>query len=92
MKQSSITTKVIGFSVLETHEITLDLNAEDEKRFADNAEEIIRRLLVAAGHEVNRVTLLKREQLPENARLRDHWYHIVYPPNERSGWICCCAD
>jgi hypothetical protein len=45
-------------------------------------------LLTEGGQVVNRVTMTKREQLPENARSRDRWYHIVYPDNERSGWIC----
>ncbi len=92
MKQSSITTKVIGVSVIETYEIGLDLNPEDQKRFDANPEETIRRLLIAAGHEVNRITLMKRAQQRENARPSDHWYHIVYPPNEKSGWFCCCVD
>ena len=53
------------------------------------------------GIEINDFTLLKRNEM----RLLEKWFtskspdlkaagnfHIVYPANERSGWICCCAD
>ena len=28
---------------------------------------------------------------PIEQRMPDRNYHIVYPDNEASGWICCCA-
>jgi hypothetical protein len=28
---------------------------------------------------------------PWELRMIDTTFHIVYPPNEASGWICCCA-
>lgn len=88
MKYSSLTTKVIGFNTVEINQVSMDLNEADEKAFAQNPEEVIKRLLTEAGEAVNRITLMKPENLPENARPRNHWYHIVYPDNERSGWIC----
>ena len=88
MKKSRITTKVIGFTVVETNEVNVELNEADEKAFASNPEEVIERLLKESGQVVNRVSILKPSTLPKNARARDHWFHIVYPDNERSGWIC----
>ena len=91
MRKSSIMTKVVALNIIETVEVNMDLNDEDEKAFATNPEEMIERLLKESGHVVNRITLMKRETLAKNARPRDHWYHMQVPESERSGWFCCCA-
>ena len=98
MKKSTIQTNVSGFAVIEIVDLQMDLNEEDQKQFDQEPEAVIQRLLEESGQTVNRMMLTKdfierhsTAKDPETAprlRPRSHHYHIVYPANERSGWIC----
>jgi hypothetical protein len=89
-----------GVIVLEV--FSLDLRDEDaKKQFSNNREETFRMLIKKEGIEVNRFTLLNRNDMnllercftSNSPELRASGnFHIVYPSGENSGWICCCAD
>lgn len=98
MEQSFIKTKVTGFAVVEVIDLEMQLNDTDKKAFEQNPEAVVQRLLEESGQEVNRM-MLTRSFIEKHSKSkdtgmtpmlmkRDHYYHIVYPANERSGWIC----
>ena len=98
MKQSFIKTKVTGFAVVEVIDFDMQLNAEDQKAFDQDPEAVVQRLLEASGQEVNRMMLTKnfiekhsthKDTTVVSRMMRaNHYYHIQYPLNEKSGWIC----
>jgi hypothetical protein len=79
---------------------SLELRDEEaKKQFSNpqNREEIFRTLIEQEGIEITKLTLLKKDEMSLlrrslGSKLADHNFHIAYPANERSGWICCCAD
>lgn len=78
---------------------SLELRDEEARRqFAKNREQVFRMLIEQEGIPINRLTLLKRDEMSVlrktiSSHLKtEGQYHIVYPANEQSGWICCCAD
>lgn len=98
MEKSFIKTQVKGFAVVELIELEMELNEQDRKAFDQNPEAVMQRLLEESGQVVNRMMLTKNfitkhstgnggEMITRMMRA-DHNFHIVYPPNERSGWIC----
>jgi hypothetical protein len=80
-----------GFVVMETYDVELQIPPELEEKFKRNPEELIAQFLRQQGQEVNSVQVVRDSTetaiSPRRAR-RDHYFHIVYPDNERSGWIC----
>ena len=89
-----------GVIVLEVFSVDLhDKYAEEQ--FTQNREAVLRELITKKGIEINDFALVRRSEM----QLLEKWFtskspdlkvagnfHIVYPANERLGWICCCAD
>ena len=88
-RKSSSKLRQTGSIVMERYNVRL--TSAQRRLFNADPDSFARRFLKKSGHEVRRVLLIKRAGVGYK-RARDHWYHIVYPPEERSGWICCCAD
>jgi hypothetical protein len=76
------------------------------REFQADRTAFMRNFLESRGHKVNRIDFVVRSQQegpggqpakdasaegPVEQRLPDRHYHIVFPDNEASGWICCCA-
>jgi hypothetical protein len=87
----------VGVIVLEV--FSLQLHDEEAKRqFARNREEAFRALIEQEGIPINKLTLLKKDEMSVLRRTIssklavEGQFHLAYPDNERSGWICCCAD
>jgi hypothetical protein len=82
-----------GFVVMEIYDVQLDIPSELQAEFKNNPEKFIRQFLRENGHKVNSVQVMKSDgksvsvKAARRAR-RDRWFHIVYPPHERFGWIC----
>lgn len=89
---SSLKIKKVGLAVVEVVEIKMQLNEEDRKMFRHNPEEVMKRLLEKSGQTVNRLILskdfIKRHSENPIGEETPHQYHIVYPEEERSGWVC----
>jgi hypothetical protein len=86
-----------GVIVLEV--FSLELHDEDaKKQFEKNREQVFRTLIEQEGIPINKLTVLKKDEMSVlrktiSSHLRTEGnFHIVYPANEASGWICCCAD
>jgi len=82
-----------GFVVMETYDVQLDIPPELQAAFEKDPEKLIRQFLRENGQKVNSVQVMKSDGKTASAKAtrrarRDHWFHIVYPRNERSGWIC----
>jgi hypothetical protein len=89
-----------GTIVIET--FALDLSGVREGK--PDPEKTVREAAANEGIAVNRVHVLKQAEfaqlrqilgLPNDggqASLRNQYFHMVYPPGEASGWICCCVD
>jgi hypothetical protein len=81
-----------GFVVMETYNVHLDIPVELQAAFEKNPEKFIRQFLRENGQKVNSVRVMKSvgKTISGKAtrRRRDHWFHIIFPKNERSGWIC----
>jgi len=81
-----------GFVVMETYEIELNIPKEAETKYKKSPEKFVAELLRKQGHEVNSVQIMNSERVhfskKSKARARAQWFHIVYPPEERSDWIC----
>ncbi len=86
-----------GVIVLEVFSLELR-DVEAKNQFSQNREKVFRTLIEQEGIEINKLTLLKKDEM---SLLRRSFgsklavegnFHIVYPENERSAWICCCAD
>lgn len=96
--KSIIKTKVTGFAVVEVIDFDMQLNEADQKAFEKDPEAVVQRLLEESGQTVNRMMLtsnfIERYKAKDGTkvvprlRMANHYYHIVYPGNERSGWIC----
>ena len=90
----NISGKVIksGFVVMETYEINLDIPKESEADYKKSPEKFVEQLLRENGHEVNSVQFMKSDRVhfteKSKMRRRAQWFHIVYPPEEKSDWIC----
>ena len=92
------TMEQVGVQLAETYEVRIDPSHEEE--WNKDPYGFMRRFLEEQGHEVNRVQII-REDEPDNPgpgrmaggapRLPNTTFHIVYPANESSGHICCCA-
>ena len=82
-----------GFVVMETYDVQMDIPPELQAAFDKDPEKHIRAFLRKSGQKVNSVQVMSSSKgaaaatVTRRAR-RNHWFHIVYPPNERSGWIC----
>lgn len=82
-----------GFLVMETYDVHLDVPSDQKAALEADLEKYIRQFLLAHGQTVNAVQIMQYEgphtptQAARKVR-RDHWFHIVYPENERSGWLC----
>lgn len=83
-----------GVQVQETYSLTLDLSDEQQNTYRQDPTAVLRQFLEQEGHIVNAVSLLVREGTVTSettdsttVEMRNA-YHIVYPGNERSGWIC----
>ena len=98
MEKSFVKTNVTGFAVVEVIDFEMHLNAEDQKIFDQEPEAVVKRLLEESGQVVNRMMLtnsfIERHKThkegtvtPRMMRVNGH-YHIQYPANEKSGWIC----
>jgi|GEM_PF-6010975 len=98
MEKSFIKTSVTGFAVVEVIDFEMKLNAEDQKAFEQEPEAVVKRLLEESGQEVNRMMLTnnfienhkphKEGTMTPRLMKANHYYHIQYPLNEKSGWIC----
>lgn len=88
-KRSSKKLALTGSIVMERYQVKL--SPAERRRFESDPDAFARRFLKRAGHKVNRVLLIKRAGVGYR-QAANNWYHIVYPPIEHSGWICCCAD
>lgn len=98
MEKSFIKTNITGFAVVEVINLEMQLNDADQKAFEKDPEAVVQRLLEESGQVVNRMMLTKdfieRHNLQDGTKVvprlmkANHYYHIVYPNNERSGWIC----
>jgi hypothetical protein len=62
-----------------------------------NPEASIRAIIESSGKKINSLHVLTRAELETVSKIFpflkvEGSFHIVYPPNEHSGWISCCAD
>ena len=99
MKPNNINGKLTRTGVIVLEVFALELHDEEaKKQFSKDREKVFRTLIEHEGIEINKLTLLKKDEM---SLLRRSFgsklaiegnFHIVYPANERSGWICCCAD
>jgi hypothetical protein len=92
LSKSSVKVQVTGVAVVETVDIRLDLNEEDREEFRKHPERVFRRLLEEAGQEVNSIRVLRKPHTHLGEKPVQGSFHLVYPPGEKSGWICCCSD
>lgn len=78
---------------METYDVQLDIPMELRAEFDKAPEKYFRQFLRENGQTVNSIQVMKSDgksaatKVARRAR-RDHWFHIVYSPTERSGWIC----
>ncbi len=84
-----------GFVVMETYSVQIDIPAELQAAFEKNPEKFIRQFLRENGQKVNSIQITKSDRVDftaaSKARRRAQWFHIVYPPEEKSDWICTCG-
>ena len=91
--------KLQRVDVIVLEVFSLELHDEEaKKQFAKNKEEAFRTLIKQEGIPIRKLTLLKKDEMSvlrktisSHHRIEGN-FHIVYPRNEASGWICCCAD
>jgi hypothetical protein len=92
---------------VEVYDVDWQTTGDDVVReFQADRTGFMRNFLESRGHKVNRIDFVVRSQQedpgdkpaadasaegPVEQRMPDRNYHIVYPGNEESGWICCCA-
>jgi hypothetical protein len=83
-----------GIHVLESYSIALELDDDQLNAFEIHPQRVLRQFLEQEGHVVNRVAFLhfedeleQADDAPADKQIRNA-FHIVYPDNERSGWIC----
>jgi hypothetical protein len=89
---------------IEAFDLEWPDDKDQVRDFHADPEGFMRRFLEGQGHRVNRVDFIFRsdptgggapvagtEAIVVPRRMPDRNYHIVYPDNEASGWICCCA-
>jgi cupin superfamily acireductone dioxygenase involved in methionine salvage len=84
---------------VETYDARISPDAGQEEEFRRDPESFMRRFLEEQGHKVNDVKFILDRNPSQHAasdepivqRMPDRHYHIVFPDNEASGWICCCA-
>jgi hypothetical protein len=82
-----------GFVVMETYNVELDIPKELQTAFEENPEKFIGQFLRENGKKVNSIQIIKSDSKTVSAkgvrRARvNHYFHIVYPARESSGWIC----
>jgi hypothetical protein len=84
---------------IETYDVQITPDEDQGREFRRDPEAFMRRFLEEQGHKVNSLRFIV-DRNPFDAapsddpivqRMPDRNYHIVYPDNEASGWICCCA-
>ena len=99
---SSIKAKVVDYAIVEVVNFKMVLSSADQEKFEKNPEEVVTRLLKKSGQVVNRMMITKsfierhskgadktkKKHAGTSKRVRQGHYHIVYPKNEKSGWIC----
>lgn len=88
---------------IETYDLRFEETEEQVKEYRADPAGFMRRFLEQQGHKVNRIQFIRANNRPDGEhqeaggngpveqRMPDRNYHIVYPGNEASGWICCCA-
>jgi hypothetical protein len=89
---------------IEVYDLHFEEADEQLEEYRRDPSGFMRRFLEQQGHSVNRIQFIRREEYPYRSqqekagdsspieqRMPDRNYHIVYPDNEASGWICCCA-
>jgi hypothetical protein len=98
-KPKKINGKLTRTSVMVLEVFSLDLHDDEaEREFSKNREESFRALIEQEGIAINRLTLLKKDEMNVLKRAFgsklavEGQFHIVYPENEKSAWICCCAN
>jgi hypothetical protein len=82
--------KGIGCVEMEKYEVQLDLATEQKEHFAADPHALIKNFLEQQGHEVNHILLTEKiiAGIRGGSITMMGSYHIVYPPREKSGWIC----
>ena len=91
---------------VEVYDLSWDVEDQTQvDDFHADPEAFMRRFLVEQGYEVNRIDFLIRGEGTDDRgkpsaslassdrtaqRMPERNFHIVYPDNEASGWICCC--
>jgi hypothetical protein len=90
----------VGEGRIEIYDMDILFSDEDKERFLQDPPEYLKELLEREGHKVNRLFVTTdfasraREEKTTSqgataeGDMRAHWFHIVYPANEQSGWIC----
>jgi hypothetical protein len=81
-----------GFVVVEEYTGQVHIPRELWADFQKNPEKYLRKFLQENGQKVNSVRLVrpakgKPSGVVTRKRKGPHWYHVVYPENERSQWI-----
>jgi hypothetical protein len=88
---------------IEAYELRFEETEEQLRDYRADPAGFMRRFLEQQGHTVNRIQFIRADERPSGGqreargsdpieqRMPDRNYHIVYPGNEASGWICCCA-
>jgi hypothetical protein len=89
---------------IEAYDLRFEETEEQLREFRADPAGFMRRFLEQQGHEVNRIQFIRADERPDGGqqeeadgsgpieqRMPDRDYHILFPDNERSGWICCCA-
>jgi hypothetical protein len=84
-----------GFAVMETYDVQLEIPQELQSAFDKDPGKFIRQFLRENGQTVNSVRVMQPDGKTASAKQKrhgrqrsNHWFHLVYPGNERSGWIC----
>jgi len=91
----------VGVRLFEKYEVQLDLNKKQRQEYKSDPLAFTKRFLEEQGFEVREIQLLSGDDsaevggaasAAEGGEESRPYYHIQYPDNERSGWICCCRD
>jgi hypothetical protein len=89
---------------IEVYDLHFEETEEQLRAYQTDPSGFMRHFLEQQGHKVNRIQFIRQEESSDisqqeetggnnsiEQRMPDRDYHIVYPDNEASGWICCCA-
>lgn len=79
-----------GYRIQETGTVRLDLTDAARETFVEDPESFAERLLRRKGFTVNDVRVSDPEGLANGKQCQ--YYHIVYPPEEKSAWEWHCVD